>query len=114
MPATRQQVMANLAAAQRAKTAHEAVRRQIRDATDPRAARQVAAAILLDPPEHVDAMGVADLLRCVPQLGQARVALLARNGLTERDRLRDMKIAQALRIAGWLRDPSLTIKAIAA
>jgi hypothetical protein len=41
--------MTNLAAAQRAKTAHEVVRRQIRDAGDPQAARQVAAAILLDP-----------------------------------------------------------------
>jgi len=114
MPATPQQVMANLAAAQRAKTAHEAVRRQIRDAGDPQAARQVAAAILLDSPELVDSMRVADVLHCVPQLGQARIALLTRHGLTEHDRLRDMTITQALRIAGWLRDPSLTIKAIAA
>jgi hypothetical protein len=114
MPASPQQVMANLAAAQRTKTVHEAVRRQIRDAGDPQAAPQVAAAILLDPPELVDSMRVSDILRCVPKLGHARVALLARHGLTERDRLGDMTITQALRIAGWLRDPSLTIKAIAA
>ena len=100
MPATRQQVLANPAAAQRAKTAHEQVRRQIRHVSDPQAARQVAAAILLDPPELVDAMRVANVLGCVPKLGHARAALLARHGLTERDRLRDMTITQALRIAG--------------
>lgn len=106
--------MASLAAAQRAMTAHDAVRRQIRDAGDSRSLRQVAAAVVLDPPKHVDALRTSDVLRCVPQLGQARVALLAHHGLTERDRPRDMTIVQALRIAGWLRDPPLTTAAIAA
>lgn len=57
---------------------------------------------------------MSGVLRCVPQLVQARVQLFVRRGLTKRDRRRDMTISQALQIAGWLCDPSLTTAVTAA
>jgi hypothetical protein len=69
MPVAREQIAISLAAAERAKRAHAAVRRRVRASANRAEGRAVAATILRHPPPHTDNLRVWHVLGAIPRVG---------------------------------------------